>query len=869
MSFSGTLVNILNSSYEQRAPYRKKCNRNLFTTYLGNVYSVTRTSYGPELFCYTSLKNDHSLIANFLKKRQPSILNDPSYGQSSQTTLLTARKVPIIKVGAAQNSMFFSELKINRALIQPLIISCLENTFNVLKLMFLMKKRAFINSYNKWGVLIPRLTGFGSFDELVFGAALHKHRRKKNRGRSNLGKLFLPSHVFRFKLSDSKSYLNPSAPVHIHNKAKGNLIVSSLSSTMRLFRYKKSRFPIPMNFYSVWSKWKRFWMARLFKKQARAYAFPEFIVPFLSEDIQFSIRLKSLLLFKYIFSFNSLKKKYLINFRLRKEKVKKDFLKVFQGTENRKKPGFNKPWYNKKKFYKFGGKSYYNKNRNYLGKENHYNNKMSFNSGQPNKYNKNFRGGAKSNFKPFLNVHKMNDKKGVRFFHNQRLNRRRRFGNGPAPLAKLTPSREKILGKLLKSLLKVEKVIKKYEKSDFLPLFNFRYKLYKRKAYLRRKISRVLVAFYRKDRRLKQKNIKGLRVFNPNSLLQGIRPDMPFKFRSYFYINDRRRYYFYLQKLLGELRNQRDWNSSQKLVNLVNFLLGGPRFNGRLSKIDETYKKHWKIANKKKKVKRSNLALVNLFNRSHLSFLRSSFYDYLRQLKIFQVFMESKAKISTLGMIFYTIIKKIRLNKKKVVISKTNLRNFLLNTPYSNYLDLDSLASGTSFKPSTLVPSSLIRLKLRLRKNKIVRSYFLQKRQKFHSKFPRYNTNSFAKKFTKKQQRDYKRRQRFYRRQSIGLYKFSELRFEKREICRLFTPFSISKMSVFYLTKLVFKNILQYRLLLARLYFVKLFLRSNNAYLGSKYKHNIFRFNSAASRSFLKQEFHSPFRHTRLMVLPR
>ena len=50
-------------------------------TYLGNVYSVTRTSYGPELFCYTSLKNDHSLIANFLRKRQPSILNDPSYGQ--------------------------------------------------------------------------------------------------------------------------------------------------------------------------------------------------------------------------------------------------------------------------------------------------------------------------------------------------------------------------------------------------------------------------------------------------------------------------------------------------------------------------------------------------------------------------------------------------------------------------------------------------------------------------------------------------------------------------------------------------------------------------------------------------------------------
>ena len=343
---------------------------------------------------------------------------------------------------------------------------------------------------------------------------------------------------------------------------------------------------------------------------------------------------------------------------------------------------------------------------------------------------------------------------------------------------------------------------------------------------------------------------------------------MPFKLRSYFYIQDRRRYYFYLQKLLGELRNQRDWNSSRKLMDLVNFLLGGSGFNEKLARIDQIYGKYWRF-NRRKSIKKSNLALVNLFNRSHLPFLRSVFYDYLRQLKIFQAFMESEAKVSTLRMIFYMVIEKIRLSKKNPVISQINLRNFLLNTPYSNYIDLDILSDGTNFKPSTLVPSSLIRLKLYLRKNKIIRSYFLHKRQKFHSKFPRYNTNFFAKKFTKKQQRNYKRRQRFYRRQSIGLYKFSELRFEKREMCRLFTPFSISKMSVFYLTKLVFKNILQYRLMLARLHFVKLFLSLSNPYLYLRYKYNVFKFGSLASRKFLKQEFRPFFRHTRLMVLPR
>ena len=166
----------------------------------------------------------------------------------------------------------------------------------------------FINSYNKFGVFIPRLTGFGSFEEPVLGVALHKHKRRKNRGRFNLGKLFLPSHVFRFKLKDVRNYLNPLVPMHIHNNVKSNLIVDSLTSTIRLFRYKKSRFPIPMNFYSIWLKWKGFWMKRLFQKQLRAYALPEFIVPFLSEDIQFNVRLKSLLLFKYMFSFNNLKR---------------------------------------------------------------------------------------------------------------------------------------------------------------------------------------------------------------------------------------------------------------------------------------------------------------------------------------------------------------------------------------------------------------------------------------------------------------------------------------------------------------------------------------------------------------------------------
>ena len=135
------LINLLNSSYEVNVPYKSRRNRDIFMTYVSEIYSLTKTSYGPELFCRSSLKKDNSLITNFLRTQQYLVLNDPRRRYLTQDSFVNTRKFPILKAGYGFNSMFFLDSIPERSNVQPIIIARLESTFNVLKLMFFFKKK--------------------------------------------------------------------------------------------------------------------------------------------------------------------------------------------------------------------------------------------------------------------------------------------------------------------------------------------------------------------------------------------------------------------------------------------------------------------------------------------------------------------------------------------------------------------------------------------------------------------------------------------------------------------------------------------------------------------------------------------------------
>ena len=343
----GVLFDLLNSSYEVNFPYRSLRNRDVFTTYLGEMYSLTKTSYGPELFCKSSLKSDKSIIANFLRKQQLLMLNDPRRRYLVQDSVVNVRKFPILKTScSSRNTMFFTEPNLYKSGIQPVIISRLESTFNILKLMFYFKKRVYLNFYDLYGFRTNILSSFGSRLNPVFGAILGRfHKTKRLRNLLNFGRSFSPVHLFKFNSPKNNYYFN-------YIKSSGYNILNRKNKKESLF--------LP----ELYSKWRFSNFEFLFRRAVKGYVFPEYFEPFLSSEVSIRSRLRFPYIMKYLSNFSGPSRRYGLGNLIKPKKYfnnfykRKTFKPYYKNNNNSK--GFKKfKYFNKKKFY--SNKFYNNK----------------------------------------------------------------------------------------------------------------------------------------------------------------------------------------------------------------------------------------------------------------------------------------------------------------------------------------------------------------------------------------------------------------------------------------------------------------------------------------------------------------------------